>query len=162
MVGIGRWARQHGKHTLAALLALFALAGVAVAIYETHSGDPGEQALQAAKAVVSHPVYYPKRLPSGYYYKTGSMKAGSGVVVFVIAGPQNQQIVVTEQAKPKGYDFSQLSGTVEFQAPLGSAYVEDFDNRTTGSIVTDQTWIITNTYTPIGADIMREILSSFQ
>ncbi len=111
---------------------------------------------------VGFPLYYPSNLPSGYSFGNGTISNASGIVLFTAANTKGQKIAFTEQQKPTNYDFSSLSGTDEFNTPLGKGYVEDFDTRTTGSLVSDKTWIIVNTVSPIGADDMKQILNSLQ
>lgn len=124
--------------------------------------DPMVTEFRAAQTSATFPLYYPKNLPGGYTFEVGSLHISSDLAVFKIAGPQGQSVIVTEQAKPEHFDFNTLSGTEEFATPIGSAYIEDFEIRTTGSIVGKKTWVIINSQPPIGSAVMRLIINSLQ
>ena len=145
------------------LLLILVLAATSAFIFiNRQPSDPLTADFSAAQNQANFPLFVPKKLPEGYSYQAGSLRINNDIAVFSIKGPGNRALAVTEQAKPQGYDFSKLSGTVEFNTDLGKNYVEDFEIRTTGSIVGDKTWLIINTDNPIGADDMKAVLQSFQ
>jgi len=154
--------RANRKRIILLAAAFLILAGTSVGILISHRQTSliPDEFLAAAKTT-GYPLYYPTNLPPGYYFKAGSLHASPSAVVFTITSADGNPIAVTEQAKPSGFDFSQLSGTDEFQTSLGNAYVEDFETRTTGSIVANKTWIIINTNNPVGSDAMKQVLASF-
>lgn len=115
---------------------------------------------QAAQQTAAFPLYIPD-LPSGYIYNAGSLHGASSVIVYTLT-TNGGQLAVTEQSKPADFDFSQLSGTQEFTTSVGKAYIEDFQTRTTGSLIGDKTWVIINAPNPIGAGQMDLLLRSFQ
>lgn len=133
-----------------------------VIITRKHAVNPVIADFTAAQKTVIFPLFVPGSLPNGYSYLNHSISTKSNIVVFVISGPGGQRVAVTEQSKPSGFDFSQLSGTSEFNTPLGNAYVDDLDLRTTGSVVGSQTWLIINTTPAIGESLMSQIINSFQ
>jgi len=153
------------KVLLIAILTLTVLGSlilVGLFIIESSTQNPLVSEFITAQQAADFPLFVPKNLPDGYTYRIGSLHVSNDVAVFSINGPGNRTLAVTEQAKPKGYDFSKLSGTVEFTSSLGKNYIEDFEIRTTGSIVGDKVWLIINTDNPVGSEDMNAILLGFR
>ncbi len=113
----------------------------------------------AIRQAVSFPVYFPTPLPAGLRLVDGSFAASHGIVSYTLTTVNGKQLAVTIQANPSDGSQDQLSGSQEFRTLEGKAYVVDFDDRTTGSLVTDKAWVIVNSPEPIGADLMHQVLS---
>ena len=141
-----------------AIMVLLVVSVIGYVVWPRAENDLGS-ALQPIAQKMAFPIYYPSPLPSGYVFKPTSLSVSSGIVVFALQNGK-ASIAFTEQAKPLSFDFNQLSGTDEFRTPLGQAYILDFQSRTTGSVVTNKTWIVVNAMPAIGADKMREILNT--
>jgi hypothetical protein len=146
------------------IVLVLAIAAAGIWWFLLKSNTPKQPAFQQKLSAlnVSFPLYYPTSLPGGYSFNDGSISSASGVVLFTAKNNTGKQISFTEQQKPANYDFSNLSGTTEINTPLGKGYIEDFDVRTTGSLVGIKTWIIVNTSSPIGSESMQQILNSLQ
>lgn len=134
--------------------------GTAILLFHARQHSLLDSDLLGVQTSVPFPLFKPNYIPAGYTYSEGSFSARSQIVLFSVTSIDHKTIAITEQSKPNGYDFDQLSGMEEFNTRYGKAYVEDFEVRTTGSLVSDKTWVIVNTQQPIGRDEMKKILNS--
>lgn len=144
------------------VLVILCSSALGVLLMGRHTNQPLQHDFQAAQKLAAFPLYIPSATPAGYTYTAGSLHSTSSVIVYTLTSPDGKQLAITEQSRPANFDFSQLSGTEEFNTNLGKAYVEDFPTRTTGSVVGDKTWIIVNAPTPIGPDQMSSLLNAFR
>jgi hypothetical protein len=110
---------------------------------------------------IPFPVYYPSSLPVGFKINPSSISNRGQILTYYYEYDGGKKLIITEQAKPPNFDFGKLSGDQEFTAPLGRAYIVDMDTRTTGSLITDKTWVILNAPNKMGADQLRQIIDSF-
>ncbi len=85
-----------------------------------------------------------------------------GVLIFQLANNAGKTLAVTEQRLPSNYGYQDLVADKEFDTPSGKAFITDAVTRTTGALFTsDKTWILINAPSPIGANAMTTVLSSF-
>jgi len=106
---------------------------------------------------VSHAIFVPQKLPSGYKVSSGSFSFSEGNLVFSAADKSGSSITFSEQRVPKDFDFEKF-----YQAQIENAKrlddtpypsvigkVPDSD-KTLLSVVADDTWIIASTSAPLG------------
>ncbi len=133
-------------------------AGVLVVVLTSTSSPVPKSIVSAAQ----FPVLYPKTFPAGYGVDPATMSITSGVLVFVIQAPLKTNLNVSEQAKPGNFDFTQLTGDMQFQTTYGNAILKVNGNQTTASLVASKTWVLINSTGPVATKDMQAILNSFQ
>lgn len=114
---------------------------------------------------VQSPIYLPGKLPGKYEISNDSFNfvEQDKVLVFQASDGVGGNLIFSEQAKPKGFDFDSfhkgqfenaqtLSGT-----PYTSVWGKSGDGRLALSIVTKDTWILMATSAPLGQDDMVRI-----
>lgn len=106
-----------------------------------------------------------------YYFKPGfstdfkldqnSIHYQSGVLIFSMKNPAGKTLAFTEQASPPHFEADMLQTDKQFNTEYGQAFVTDQADRTSGALITqDNTWIIINAPSPIGADTMQQLLNA--
>ena len=83
------------------------------------------------------------------------------VLIFSMNGASGKTLAFTEEALPPGFDTSTLSGDRQFNTSYGQGFIFDGLNRTTGTLLThDKTWVLINAPSPIGADLMEQVIDN--
>lgn len=105
--------------------------------------------------------YFNGAIPGGFELDEQSVSSQNEVLLFRLVNKDDgKEIAVTQQSTGE-YDYTQLRGDKEFRTPAGQAFITDGQMRTTGALFTDDgTWILLNAASPIGADIMTQIISN--
>lgn len=98
------------------------------------------------RSSVNFPIYQPRTLPAGFAVDQTSFKLNSQVVTFV-AKRGESEVLFTEQARPRQFDFdnfytNQLSDSRRTSTNLGSAVIGYFGDGELGSVLTERTWIL--------------------
>jgi hypothetical protein len=108
-----------------------------------------------------HPYYIKPGTSTDFKLKSGSASYQNGILVFVLTRPGGNTLAFSEQRTPYNIEQAQLHTTDQFNTEYGAAYVTAGANRTTGALFTNNnTLIIINAPTPVGADTMQSILRS--
>ena len=141
----------------------------AILLVRSHSGvKPPRDILEK----VGFPLYIPQRLPGTYKVddKSYNFDGDEKVLVFRATDAADGAIAITEQGKPSNFnpdDFykSQLKDAktvngVKYPAVIGKGPVGD---TTILSIITDKTWIMVTTTSPVGdsLDVIAKSLKEF-
>jgi hypothetical protein len=150
------WSPRFFLRIVGAVVVLLAVGGILVL---TNKSDPVPQNIRSQ---VHFPILYPKTLPAGYGIDSKTMNVAAGVLVFSIRAIQNTTLSVSEQARPANFDFTQLTGDVQFQTTYGNAIVKVNGEKTTASLVTDKTWLLLNSTGPVATKDIEALLNSFQ
>jgi hypothetical protein len=156
-----KYRHTSGKTTLLTrtTFALVALVIIGCAVgYWQHSHKPALPKILVSS--LSFPVYFPKPLPNNLNFSANSASVQANVLTFSLKDNHDKKVLVTQQARPNDFDFSRLSGNDEFTTPEGKAYIVDNDLRTTGSLVTDKTWVILNAPGKIDTDTLRQLIKN--
>ena len=128
---------------VAAALVVIVVLGVGFVLQPKTPGS-----ITKAAAGVNFPLYYPAHLPEGYALEQSSVSGTPDVVIFsAFNRATGNRLVVSEQARPTGFDFEnfyheQTSAYKHFAAPVGDGVTGTAGDSYLGSIVTDHTWII--------------------
>ena len=109
------------------------------------------------------PYYMKSDFKSDYRLVQGSVHYASGVLVFQIKNPAGKSMAFTEEATPPGYSIESLTYDKKYENNYGQAFITDAALRTTGALFTnDHTWILINSPTSIGADLIQQVLDALQ
>lgn len=117
------------------------------------------------------PIYLPTKLPGNYRIDNETFRLqedNTTVLIFNATDGKNGDLVFTEQAKPKDFDFDSfhndnfdtpqtLTGT-----PYPSVWGKTINNRLSLSVITDDTWIMMTTSAPLSANDMRKIAENLR
>jgi hypothetical protein len=129
--------------------------------WSKHSLVP--KAIQDIQKNTNYTLYYPSDLPAGIDLSVSSVSTKGGVLVFSVGDPSGSSVIVTEEAQPPDFDTSSFKADRNFKTPYGQGYVTDLDDRTTGTLFTnDKTWLLMNSPKPIGADSMQAFITSLR
>ncbi|HEY8999382.1 MAG TPA: hypothetical protein VIM53_03610 [Candidatus Saccharimonadales bacterium] len=121
-------------------------------------------------AAAQTPLYYPTQLPNGYRIDTKSVTAPqAGVTVLTLAGPKNQQIYMSEEARPTKYDiggfytkFTDLKEVVVSEGSIASGLINNNQTKIASRLY-DKTWVLTNTNDPgVSAAQLAAMLKSMK
>lgn len=112
-------------------------------------------------------IYMPSKLPGNYKIDEQSFKFvdEDSVLIFQAEDGVSGNLVFSEQAKPKDFDFDNFhKGNFEdpktlSNAPYTSVWGKSVDGRVALSIVTEDTWIIMATSAPLSQEDMQLIAS---
>lgn len=117
----------------------------------------------------AHPIYLPSQLPGNYEIIEKSFSIQEDVLVFHAKDGAGGTIIFTAQPKPKDFKFEafyseQLTdaktlNNVPFPSVAGKSTT---NNSNVLSIVTNETWIIASTKSPISPDDMRVIAKDME
>jgi hypothetical protein len=109
-------------------------------------------------------VYYPDgTLPGKFKLNQASVNYRAGVLVFQLKDTNGKTLTFSEQAIPSNYDISGERADKVFETAVGHAYITNATFRTTGELFTlDKTWILVNAPSPVGVDVMTNVLNSLQ
>ena len=161
-----RFSRRWWKVAIGAALLLLALgAATAFAFMRSQSAfEPPKAILEQAK----FPIYIPKKLPGTYTIDPDSYTFEEEVVLFRAKDSAGGVIAITEQKKPANFNYDNFYAT-NFKGPKtinGTKYPTVLGSRSIGrakllSIVTDKTWIMVSTTSPVG-DSLDEIAASLK
>lgn len=148
--------RLRSKKLALAVAAVVALLGLLTTgtIIALHSHQPTAADPFDAKALASvkFPLYYPTQVPHGFRIDPKSVNfPQDGVVVFNLVDDKGRKIYISQEARSSTYNYGGFYNGIEqgqqFKAHLGQAIVGHLGNgqTTIGSLVTNKTWVITNT-----------------
>ncbi len=95
------------------------------------------------------PLYAPGKLPGGFAVSKEPSRFGSGVVTMALTGPDNKRMVISQQAKPSGFDFDKyhkenIIVRRQYDSPLGPVTIGAFHGQPAASLLADKTWVIVN------------------
>lgn len=141
------------------IFALILIAGVIIFVTTRPQPSPIPKAV-ASK--VAFPLYFPEKSPIGMRLDENSFTANSDALVYSFRSNDNKQLVVTIQAKPKGFDTSEFRPTKEFSTYIGRAYVVDLESRTTGAVVNDESLIFVNAPEGLPVDQIEDFIDSLR
>ena len=107
-------------------------------------------------------IYLPNTLPGNYKIDESSFTLAEEdtVLVFNATDSANSKLIFSEQAKPKDFDFNNFhKGQFEDVKTISGVSYPSFwgksvDGRMALSVITDDTWIIMVTSSPLGQDDM--------
>ncbi len=143
---------------LAAILLPILLIGSLLALFILRPHSPFPPQVQRD---TSFPLYYPSKFPAGFKLDRGSISASGGIVIFAISDGRGRQIAVTEQARPQNFDFSSLRGEA-FITRVGKATLAVQEERTSASLLADQTWILIRTPFPVATSDLKALVDGFK
>lgn len=175
--GEENWARKaikwtpHSQKMLiiygASILAAISLIGVTLALTLMNSSFPIPANIQQS---VKSPIYLPGKLPGNYRLTQGSftLVEGDTVLIFNAEDATGSKLIFSEQARPKTIDFENFhKGNFEnpktlSDVPYPSVWGKAVDGRLALSIVTDDTWIMMATSSPLGDEDLHAIAASIK
>lgn len=103
-------------------------------------------------------VYTPRDLPEGYSVGSASQTLENGAVLFTLYDNKGRAITVTQQSKPQEFNEKLLESAIKFPTPSGTGYVIEEEDRTTGYLFTESSWVLFNSTEGISANQMREVI----
>lgn len=137
------------KKLVLAFLTLVFLGGLGVGgwLYLKDKNQPSPIPA-AVRQQVDFPLYYPAHLPDGYSVSQVPTVSES-VVVMTVETPSGNNIYISQQAAPTGFDYqkflsSELKRPQEVSTSIGVGYIGGPVGRVLGSILTSKTWLLAN------------------
>ena len=120
------------------------------------------------RAAVGIPLYYPAKLPKGYHINYKSVNIPQkGAIIFVIDGPSDNKVYVSEEPTPSSDIVSNLTGTIIRPSVIstslgnGTAGLLNKQQGEAASILTNnKTWIIVNSNTTVSLDVLKSVLEN--
>lgn len=151
--------RRHQKLIIVfAAVTVVICVSLAVAFIALRSAKPQPPIPAAIAQKANFPVYAIQKLPKGYEIVPDSFKFSENVVIFE-ARSETQKISITEQQKPKNFNFEDFyQEQVTERAKLADV---PFDSNTGTlrdgktnilSVTTDKTWIFVTTQATLSTD----------
>lgn len=107
----------------------------------------------------------PNQPPKGWVLDKESYRYEDGVVFYRLNN-QSRSLLITVQRKPETFDFKSfyaqgLSNASEFSTDSGIGAIGKTDERTVGSLLLDESWVLTTTQNVQSSEV-RNILSSLK
>jgi hypothetical protein len=133
-------------------------ATVAVLVVKIY-GTPPVKVPDAITQKAASALYIPRNLPTGFRVSADSFTYDEETVIFEAEDTTGASIVFTERKRPKDFDFENFyKGQIENAVTLrNTPYPSVIGKAPTGgrqllSIVTDETWIMASTVSPLSQD----------
>lgn len=162
--------KQRSWSTIASLIVLVALLAMAVVLFIMNQNISKVTLPPDIKTKLTFPAYLPEKLPGSYRLQANSFSfQEDAVLLFKAVDSSGSNLLFSEQAKPKEMNFEDfyakqmkeaktLSGT-----PYASVWGRTADESSSIlSIVTDETWILLTTKTPISEPDLQTIAKNLQ
>jgi hypothetical protein len=159
----GRTKLRFGLIATAVVVALAAaLLGYVILHRKPQVHDVGPFPAATVQEIKAFKLYYlSPSFSTDYVLQSSTIDYQAGVLVFEMKNPSGNTLAFTEEATPPGFDISGLNADKVFNTSYGQAFITDAVLRTTGALfTTNNTWILVNSPTPIGADLMEQILNN--
>jgi hypothetical protein len=138
------------------------LIGGALAVFLlTRHHDPNQVALKNAEKSVSFPLYYPSGLASYFFLDRGSISTTNSIVIFTIDRDDGQKIFVTEQALPRNFNLSIITGT-QATLPIGKLVIGDGFIGYRAAIKTPKTLIFLTSSSTLSTGDFSAVVKSFK
>lgn len=120
--------------------------------WKQHVADANNPIPKSARKGLTFQLYYPTKLPAGYYVKEDSFENKDGSLIFYIVTPDNKAIGVSEQPLPTGVTLPQSSsgpikvpGEADFVSAIGHAHISlEGKNYVSETVTQGGVWIIMN------------------
>jgi hypothetical protein len=98
-------------------------------------------------------LLYPTKLPDGYTIDRQNISLSNGILIYDATNPSGNRLVFTIQATPANFNFDsfykqQLTNRQQYDTGFGPAIIGKNSNRSLGSLVDDDTWLLLSTNTP--------------
>lgn len=136
------------------LLAVAVVAGIGLGTiaWKQHISDSHNPIPASVRKGLPFQLYYPTKLPTGYYVKADSFQQKDGVLIFYIVTPDNKLIGVSEEVLPSGVSLPKSSsgpikipGEADFYSAIGHAHISlEGKNYVSETITPGGVWIILN------------------
>ncbi len=124
---------------------------------------PTDMATQA-----TYQLYVPSNLPKGYAYDNDSPYFSEGVFGYTVTGPNSEKIFITQQARPKDFDFEQFYLSHFFKryeqlTEAGKTTFGEINFRSkVFSIEAGDTWIFANGDLSLSNQAMEDVARSLK
>lgn len=120
--------------------------------WKQHVADANNPIPKSARKGLTFQLYYPTRLPDGYYVKEDSFENKDGSLIFYIMTPDNKAVGVSEQPLPTGVTLPQANngpvkvpGEADFVSNIGHAHISlEGKNYVSETVTQGGVWIIMN------------------
>lgn len=146
------------KHiVLLGLLGLAIFAATFGGLYFFTSNREPAQTLESMQSKVDFPLFGFKTLPTGFKQTSNPIMV-EGTAVTTSFETQGKTIIVTQQKRPKFME--EVDKTKQWQAPAGSAYTANLNNKAAGFIVTQSTLLIFSSSNGASVDQLAELMNS--
>jgi hypothetical protein len=146
-----RHTRRKKQRLLKPLIILLILAGLGAGGFlgyqKLHIQNPFPDDIRSQSKL---DLLYPARLPAGYTVNKQNMSLSNGILIYDATDENNHRLVFTIQPAPANFDFNafykqQLTNDQQYPTDFGTAVVGKNSNRSLGSLVDDDTWLLLST-----------------
>jgi hypothetical protein len=137
--------------------------GIVVGIFlQNTPKDMVKSELLRHKVAYGFAVLYPRSLPDNYTVTLVSASKDDGVILLSVKTDSGKMISVSQQKKPREFDFTSLKGTTEQLTEQGQLKIAVDDNTTTASLVTDTSWVLLRTQDRIDTQVVEDLARSLE
>lgn len=150
-------------------LLVITVAGFGIGLMLASAGQQKARVPTSIADDIAFPIFLPGKLPGNYEIDEKSFSASEETLVFSASDGGGGSIVFTEQRKPPNFDFDEFYKQQMQEAknvdktPSPSVLGKSTENGAPIlSIVTDSTWILITSQSPVGDDGLELIARSLK
>ena len=151
---------SHKRPFIMASVCALLLVGGITAYKVISNKDKG--AVAGVVQIAPKTVFLPKEAPEGFTVGSSKQELENGAILYTVFGPRGEEITINQQASAPDFNQDMLNGGLKFTTPHGTAYVLQDNERITGYLLAEDSWVLLNSTDELDPEDMRILIRSLE